>query len=249
MSNLRPADLARAHGLSAQAVRNYEDAGFLPPAARTDSGYRIYTATHAAALDAYLALVRAHGYAKAGRIMTAVHADDLDTALLLIDRGHEQSLRDRDTLDMVSKAVHHLTGETGSTASTSDEGWSIGELAHHLGLTAATLRKWERTGILLPARESATGYRRYTADDRRDAELAHLLRRGGYPLARIATVVAQVRAAGGTDSLTRTLADWRDRLTASSLARLDAAGQLGRYLRLSEGQSQTSPAPEQAARG
>ncbi|GAB2535527.1 MerR family transcriptional regulator [Nocardia heshunensis] len=232
MSNLRPTDLARTHGLSAQAVRNYEDAGFLPPAARTASGYRIYTETHVAALDAFLALVRAYGHATAGRIMTAVHEDDLDTALLLIDRGHDQSLRDRDTLDTVRRAVHHLTAETDGTAATSETtAWSIGELAHHLQVTAATLRKWERAGILLPARESGTGYRSYTADDRRDAELAHLLRRGGYPLGRIATVVVQVRAAGGTDSLARALEDWRDRLTAQSLARLDAAGLLSRYLR------------------
>ncbi|AYF77661.1 MerR family DNA-binding transcriptional regulator [Nocardia yunnanensis] len=235
MNNLRPADLARDHGLSTQAVRNYEDAGFLPPAERTASGYRIYTPAHAAALDAYLALVRAHGHATAGRIMTAVHAGDLDTALLLVDRGHEQSLRDRDTLDAVRRAIHHLTIETDDTAMVSGpESWTIGELAHRLEVTAATLRKWERAGILAPARESGTGYRRYGADDRRDAELAHLLRRGGYPLSRIATVVEQVRAAGGTDDLARALRDWRGRLTARSMAMLDAAGRLAHYLRVRE---------------
>ena len=35
MAGLRPVDLAREHGLSAQAIRNYERDGFLPPAART----------------------------------------------------------------------------------------------------------------------------------------------------------------------------------------------------------------------
>ncbi|MFD7597193.1 MerR family DNA-binding transcriptional regulator [Kitasatospora sp. NPDC059812] len=35
---MRPSDLARGHGLSAQAVRNYERDGFLPPAERTASG-------------------------------------------------------------------------------------------------------------------------------------------------------------------------------------------------------------------
>ncbi|KIX73216.1 MerR family transcriptional regulator, partial [Streptomyces sp. MBRL 601] len=46
---LRPVDLARAHGLSTQAVRNYEEAGILPAAGRTRSGYRVYTPLHAAA--------------------------------------------------------------------------------------------------------------------------------------------------------------------------------------------------------
>ncbi|WP_040805470.1 TioE family transcriptional regulator [Nocardia concava] len=236
MDNLRPSDLAREHGLSTQAVRNYEQDGFLPPAERTASGYRIYTELHAAALDAYLALVRAYGHAVGGRIMTAIHEDELDTALVIIDRGHQQSLQDRDTLDSVRRAVRHLTAEAGDTtepaADTQDR--TIGELAHRLGVTAATLRKWERVGILVPARESGTGYRRYTAPDVRDAELAHLLRRGGYPLDRIATVIDQVRAAGGTESLARALEEWSARLTARSLAMLDAAGRLGHYLRLRE---------------
>jgi hypothetical protein len=37
---LRPVDLARRHGLSTQAIRNYEAAGILPDAERTPHGYR-----------------------------------------------------------------------------------------------------------------------------------------------------------------------------------------------------------------
>jgi DNA-binding transcriptional MerR regulator len=55
-------DLARAHGLSTQVVRNYEQAGTIPPAARTASGYRVYTDGHAGALDACVALVLGCGY-------------------------------------------------------------------------------------------------------------------------------------------------------------------------------------------
>ncbi len=59
---MRPIDLARRHGLSTQAVRNYEEAGVLPPAARSGSGYRRYSRRHALALDAFVALVRGHGH-------------------------------------------------------------------------------------------------------------------------------------------------------------------------------------------
>ena len=52
-----PADLARQHGISTQAVRNYERDRLLPAAERTPSGYRVYTATHAQALRTFLALV------------------------------------------------------------------------------------------------------------------------------------------------------------------------------------------------
>ncbi|MFC5091940.1 TioE family transcriptional regulator [Amycolatopsis plumensis] len=228
-TRLRPADLAREHGISTQAVRNYEQDGFLPPAARTPSGYRIYTERHATALRAFLALVPAYGHATAGGIMHAVNEDDLGRALTLVDRGHEQLLRDRETLNTVRKAIGPLTaGPAGEPAAT---GWSIGELAHHLGVTAATVRAWERAGILVPARNRATGHRVFQPSDIRDAELAHLLRRGGYPLAHIATVVAQVRTAGGTESLAEALETWQDRLTARGLAMLDAAGRLSEYLR------------------
>lgn len=139
MSTLRPADLAREHGLSTQAVRNYERDGFIPTAERTTSGYRRYTELHAAALRAYLALVTAYGHHLAGRIMIAVHAGELDAALELIDRGHHQLLRDRETLDTVRKAIGQLTNGTGTP--TAPRTWSVGELAHHLRVTRATLRK------------------------------------------------------------------------------------------------------------
>jgi DNA-binding transcriptional MerR regulator len=226
----KPAALAREHGISAQAVRNYERDGFLPPAERTLSGYRIYTEVHAAALRAYLALIPAYGHATAGRIMGALTGGDLDGALTAVDRGHHQLLRDRETLCSVRQAVEHLTAEPGAVPERAAR--TIGELARRLRVTPATVRNWEGAGILVPARDPATGYRVYRATDVRDAELAHLLRRGGYPLEHIATVVRQVRTAGGTGSLSRALDDWQRKLTAQGRAMLDAATRLSAYLGL-----------------
>ncbi|WP_327147318.1 TioE family transcriptional regulator [Nocardia sp. NBC_01329] len=232
MSTLRPADLAREHALSAQAVRNYERDGFIPPADRTATGYRIYTEIHAAALRAFRALVAAYGHALAGQIMNEIHDGDIDSALKLVDRGHEQLLRDRETLDTVRRAIGHLTTEddTCTDRYPASATRTVGELASHLHLTPATLRTWETTGILAPARDPATGYRVYTPADIRDAELAHLLRRGGYGLHRIAAVVDRIRTAGGTETLAGALAEWQGRITARGIAMLEAAGRLGDYL-------------------
>lgn len=232
MITLRPADLAREHGISTQAVRNYERDGFLPPAKRTASGYRIYTELHAAALRAYLSLIPAYGHSAGGQIMNALGKDELDHALTIIDQGHDQLLRDRATLDAVRKAVDHLTAEPDITEGQSVDLETIGELAHRLRVTPATLRKWEDAGILAPARDPATGYRIFRASDIRDAELAHLLRRGGYPLDHISTVVQQIRTAGGTDALSRALDGWQRKLTARGLAMLNAATHLNHYLSL-----------------
>ena len=70
---LRPIDLARAHGLSTQAVRNYEAAGILPGAERSPHGYRAYTPLHAQALTAFLALLPGYGHRTSALIMQAVN--------------------------------------------------------------------------------------------------------------------------------------------------------------------------------
>ncbi|WP_199040289.1 TioE family transcriptional regulator [Glycomyces salinus] len=229
---MRPSDLAREHGLSTQAVRNYERDGLIPPAERTGSGYRVYTRAHAAALRAFLALARAYGHSTAREIMHAIGDGDLDGALMVIDRGHEQLLRDRSTLDSVRAAIRRLASEPDAAPDRAapPTPFTIGELARRLRVTPATIRNWEEARILAPERDRATGYRRYRAADVRDAELAHLLRRGGYPLDHIATVVRQLRTAGGTESLSAALDDWRRRLTDRGLAMLEASARLDDYL-------------------
>jgi DNA-binding transcriptional MerR regulator len=109
-------------------------------------------------------------------------------------------------------------------------GLHVGALAHRLGLHPATLRKWERAGLVVPRRDPRTGYRTYSADDVRDARLVHQLRRGGYPLRQIAPVVREVREVGDVEALAAALAGWRRRVTARGRAMLAAAAALADYL-------------------
>ncbi|MBF6049480.1 MerR family DNA-binding transcriptional regulator [Streptomyces sp. NRRL B-1677] len=242
---LRPVDLAREHGLSTQAVRNYEEAGILPAAGRTAHGYRTYTPLHAAALRAFLALVPGHGHPTATSIMRAVNEGAVDEAFHLIDVSHVQLLDDRRTLQAVESALRDLGPTTASEPGARAEPGAgsepieasgpgstfIGPLAEKLGIRPATLRKWERAGLVRPRRDPLTGYRVYDEADVRDARLAHQLRRGGYLLEQIAPLIAQVRAAGGLEPLEAALRDWRGRLSARGRAMLTGAAELEAYLR------------------
>ena len=221
----RPVDLARSHGLSTQAVRNYEAAGILPPAARGANGYRAYTPAHASALAAFLALVPGHGHRTAADIMRAVNQGGGESALRLIDESHAQLLDDRRVLAAVAAALPNLIPVPASRTGT-----FIGPLARKLGLRPATLRKWERAGLLNPRRDPGTGYRVYDPADVRDAQLIHQLRRGGYLLTRIAPLITQVRTAGGVEPLQTLLDDWNARLTARGRAMLAGAAALHAHL-------------------
>lgn len=247
---LRPIDLARGHGLSTQAIRNYEDAGILPAAARTVHGYRTYTPLHARALRAFLALVPGHGHQTATSIMRAVNEGAAEEAFRLIDVSHAQLLDDRRTLRAVESALRDLDPATASEPATASPpggvsgaaavsgvsgsgtgGTFIGPLADQLGIRPATLRKWEHAGLVRPRRDPLTGYRVYDEADVRDARLAHQLRRGGYLLDQIAPLIDQVRSAGGLEPLEAALRDWHGRLSARGRAMLAGAAELDAYLR------------------
>ncbi|MFI1888678.1 TioE family transcriptional regulator [Streptomyces jumonjinensis] len=239
---LRPIDLARRHGMSTQAVRNYEEAGILPAADRTPHGYRAYTPLHARALGAFLALAPGHGHRTASSIMRAVNQGAVDEAFRLIDESHAHLLDDRRTLQAVESALRDLTPPTASASDAAVDsavgaavsgpgGTFIGPLAGALGIRPATLRAWERAGLVRPRRDPSTGYRVYDEADVRDARLAHQLRRGGYLLEQIAPLIVQVRAAGGLEPLEAALCDWHGRLSARGRAMLTGAAELEAYLR------------------
>ncbi|WP_084956776.1 MerR family transcriptional regulator [Thermoactinospora rubra] len=230
-ARLRPSDLAREHGLSAQAVRNYEEEGILPPAPRGPQGYRRYSPLHAQALRAFLALRPGCGHQAAAAVLRAANARDEEAVFRLLGHCHAELLQERRTLDEVSGALTELAG-TPPAAQAVRGPVTVGVLARRLDLHPATLRKWERAGILRPERDPATGYRRYPPDSVRDAHLARQLRRGGYPLGHIARVIAQVRQAGGVVPLEETLDVWRGRLRGRSRALLEGSAQLAAYLGL-----------------
>ena len=241
-ARLRPVDLAREHGLSTQAVRNYEDAGILPAAGRTPHGYRVYTMQHARALRAFLALLPGHGHQTATAIMRAVHDGADADAFRLVDESHAQLLDDRRTLQAVEDALrdldtaapgarHESDATPDATPGRGPADTFIGPLAARLRVRPATLRAWERAGLVRPRRDPLTGYRVYDAAGVREAELTHQLRRGGYRLDQIAPLITQVREAGGLGPLAATLRDWHGRLSDRGRALLAGAAALEAYLR------------------
>jgi len=77
---------------------------------------------------------------------------------------------------------------------------SIAEAAEHTGLTAHTLRYYERDGLMLAAVERASsGHRRYSERDLAWIQLITRLRATGMPIRDVRRYAALVRAGSGTE--------------------------------------------------
>ncbi|MGA5363152.1 MerR family transcriptional regulator [Streptomyces purpurascens] len=231
---LRPVDLARSAGVSTQQIRNYEDAGVLPPADRTASGYRAFTEVHRGALLAYRTLMRGYGPVAATRIMRTLHEGDVAGALALVDAAHAALHEERVSLRAASEALELLAAEPPAPLPRSG-GPRIGEVAALLGVRTSALRVWEAAGLLAPRRERGTGYRVYEPADVRDARLVHTLRRSHYLFDQIRPVLEGLRREGSREALRAAVAARGEALTARTRAMIEGSGALHTYLdRLTE---------------
>ena len=78
---------------------------------------------------------------------------------------------------------------------------TIAETAERSGLTAHTLRYYERDGLMLtPIDRSATGHRRYTEHDLVWIDLITRLRSTGMPIREIRRYAALVRVGAGNEA-------------------------------------------------
>lgn len=228
MTGYRPIDLARVAGISTQQIRNYADAGILPSVSRTTAGYRRFGDRHRRALLTYRALATGFGPHTAQAIMHAVHAGDTPRALALVDAGHATLHDQRLSLQATVEALEALAAPT--TAGPTRSSLRVGQVAAHLGIRTSALRTWESTGLLTPAREPGTNYRRFTTADVHDAQVILLLRQNHYPLPQIRPVLDGLRRTGSSDALRAAIASRQASLTAQATAMLEAAGHLHAYL-------------------
>ncbi len=77
---------------------------------------------------------------------------------------------------------------------------TIAETAERTGLTAHTLRYYERDGLMLSVDRSATGHRRYNEGDLEWIGMITRLRRTGMPIRDVRRYAELVRAGDGTEN-------------------------------------------------
>src|SRR4051812_16784768 len=76
---------------------------------------------------------------------------------------------------------------------------TISEAAAASGLTAHTLRYYERAGLLEPVHREASGHRRYAQDDLQRIGFLARLRATGMPIRQVREYAELLRAGDGTE--------------------------------------------------
>ncbi|MFE6646179.1 MerR family transcriptional regulator [Nocardioides sp. NPDC057772] len=79
-------------------------------------------------------------------------------------------------------------------------GLSIAEVAERTGLTAHTLRYYERDGLMLDVGRNGSGHRAYTEDDLGWITLITRLRSTGMPIREIRRYAEMVRSGAGNEA-------------------------------------------------
>lgn len=235
----RPVDLARAIGLSASQIRNYERFGFLPPADRTPTGYRVYSNRHLEALRAARTIQRGYGWQRALDAMTAVHSGDHAAALAIADERHADLHGQRAQVAQALKALASAQRDVGVVLGLRvprGRTVSIGQAAGALGVNASALRYWESRGVIQSGR-SPSGRRRYDNRQLQQLQLVKLLRDVNYRFDTIKTVVDNLTEPTGTQA-TQALEQRQQRIDKASTNTAAATRTLLDYI---ESQPTTSP--------
>lgn len=189
---MRPIDLARRFRISPSTLRNYEAQGILPPAERTESGYRVYGETHALYVAAMQALAPGFGPDIAGEALRRVRSGDIQGALWLLKEREAALVRDKREAE---QAIHAFRAADDDRDADDPGAWrTIGEAAEATGVSRTAIRFWEREGLLRPTRDPENGYRRYGPADIRKLLLIRALRATVYSanVVRLRRTVAEL---------------------------------------------------------
>ncbi|GBP99605.1 MerR family DNA-binding transcriptional regulator [Streptomyces spongiicola] len=224
---LRTADAARESGYSPQQVRDLERLGVIPSAARSDNGYRCYTAAHVHALRSYRGLAAAVGPVAARAMLPELRTATLTEAASAVSALHVRLAREREEALRAQEALLAVRAEAGESAfARESDAMTITELAGALGVRPSALRFWEQEGLLTPERVTSLRARRYGLPAIRTARIVAALRSAGYGVPEVRDIVGSLDGLAGFEETRRLLGDRLDRIAARSVALLRAGADL-----------------------
>lgn len=224
--------LAAVAGYSLQQIRDLEQLGVIPAAARESNGYRRFGEAHVVALRAYRQLAISVGPVLARATMREMRDLTHDEAVARIVALHVDVARSRDQTLAALRALDGIVDERSHEAAPAPEdSMSITELAAALGVRSSALRFWEQQGLITPERSDRLTARRYPPAAVMEARIVTALRAGGYRIPAVHAVMASLRTMSGAEDARKALQDRLQNIAVRSEALLLAGTDLVGLLR------------------
>jgi DNA-binding transcriptional MerR regulator len=239
---MRTTDVARESGYSAQQVRDLERLGVIPPAVRSENGYRSYTPLHVCALRAYRGLAGAVGAVEARRLLAELRTATVTEAASAVDEVHARLARERAEVLRAQRALQGIGAE--EEDGRDDDFMTITQLSDALGVRSSTLRFWEEEGLVRPERVTTLRARRYGPAAIRAARVVVALRAGGYGIPAVREVMSALDGLDGLEDARRILRGRLDRIAARSVALLRAGADLAAVVTAADATRAAPGSPE-----
>lgn len=190
MKLYKPIEIARKLKISTSALRHYESWGIVPPAARADNGYRMYTEEHLAYFTCIRAMLPGFGMNIAKEVMKLMMRGEVAEALWVVNASQAELYQDKVMAERTVELLdtNHLT-EAEQHHPRSRRWMTIGEIAEETGVPASAIRHWELEGLLDLPRDEENGYRKFNQAHYRQILIIRTLRSANHPLDVIKSVM------------------------------------------------------------
>ncbi len=156
---MRPQKMATKFTISPSTLRNYEAKGLIPPAERSENGYRFYTDLHAAYLACIQAMAPAFGMKVTTEVLHDLQRDEMHNALWVIREKEVVLYEDKEKLERLIEEIRQLADE--NTSSFAKERLTIHQISTLMKIPKSTIRYWEHAGYVIADRDLENSYRRY----------------------------------------------------------------------------------------
>lgn len=202
IKHLSTSQVAKAAGVHPNTVRLYEAWGFIPPAPRSPSGYRLFKEAHIDHMRLARAMLCGPFPGKAIRrsaidLVRQAATGDLGGALESAYRHMALVQSERAHAEAAVKLLERWA--QGAAADAISQRLQIGEAAKLLGVSRDVLRNWERNNLLSVPRNPGNRYRQYSSTEIGRLRVIRMLSQAGYSMMAILRMVLHLDSQGGKD--------------------------------------------------
>lgn len=197
---MRGIDIARICDISTSTLKHYEEWGLVPEIPRTESGHRQYSDTHLSYFKSIVKLNIGYGMGLVKEIMPLIQQKEFLKALWIVNASQADLQKERIQAEQVITMLETEEVEWIDQMKHKNVTYTIGEVAEIAGVRTSAIRHWEKEQLIIPTRDSRSGYRLYTQAEIKRVMIIRTVSRAAWSL----DIVREVLEGTDVENLRRT---------------------------------------------